>query len=412
MSSDPSVPVPMDSDLQAAEGAAERAKPAAGGEAGGAAVGGEKPAERVEGSVAEGAGEGEKAEGDAAGGEGEATESGAAGGEGAAPAALVEPPVDAAVLSSLTDMGFARNRAVRALHAQGRSATLDAALTWLEEHAEDADVDEPLLVDPSTIAAPLSAEEARERAAELARRARERREAEEKKLERERERNRIRAGKELSQAARGEEESRLRRNIEARRLEREEEARARAKIKAKLEEDRRERRRRLGLPEELTEEEKLREAEKKAEKERARARGSLAAAVEADASTAAAPPPSLVDSIRDALVAIKKDALATGRDDAAIALCFATLRKLCANPLARPDEDKVRHVRVGPATPLGKRLLDGSVAVLELAGWRKAQGEGDEIALSLPREPEVAPKLTAAVGVVDAAATNPFFGVL
>lgn len=419
MPSDPSAPVPMDADRPSAEQAAgeapaARAEPAIGEATGAASAAGaasatseasatNKASTTNEASATNGASEAAK-EGD---------EKPASGEESSASPELIEPPVDASVLSSLADMGFGRNRSVRALHAQGRSATLDAALTWLEEHGEDAGVDEPLLVDPSSIQAPLSAEEARERAAELSRRARERRELEEKALERERERNRIRAGKELSAAARGEQESRLRRNIEARRLEKEEEARARAAIKAKLDEDRRERRRRLGLPEELTEEEKRRDAEKKAEKERARFQAGLDGALEATASAApAVPPPSLVDGIRDALVSVKKNALAKGSDDAAVALCFATLRKLCANPLARPDEDKVRRVRIGPATPLGKRLLDGSVAVLELAGWEKGAANGDEVALSLPKTADVTPKLQAAVGVVDAAASNPFFGVL
>lgn len=46
-------------------------------------------------------------------------------------------------------------------------------------------------------------------------------------------------------------------NVQHRKREKEEEARAREELRKKLEEDRKERRRRLGLPEELTEEEKV-----------------------------------------------------------------------------------------------------------------------------------------------------------
>ena len=45
----------------------------------------------------------------------------------------------------MLEMGFARNRAVRALHFSGND-TLEVAIAWLDEHATYADVDDPLLL--------------------------------------------------------------------------------------------------------------------------------------------------------------------------------------------------------------------------------------------------------------------------
>jgi uncharacterized UBP type Zn finger protein len=49
------------------------------------------------------------------------------------------------LLQELLAMGFGEARAARALHFSGNSA-LDGAISWLEEHEGDADLDEPLLV--------------------------------------------------------------------------------------------------------------------------------------------------------------------------------------------------------------------------------------------------------------------------
>lgn len=132
---------------------------------------------------------------------------------------------------------------------------------------------------------------------------------EEAELEKLREKERIRSGKELLEAKRKEDDLKLKRNLELRRIEKEEEQRARDRIRVKLgmlyrqpmmvicrahttgrlsmavvcctqyelamvsalvcdcaDEDRRARRRKLGLPEELTEDEKAQEAATAAKK--------------------------------------------------------------------------------------------------------------------------------------------------
>ncbi len=60
-----------------------------------------------------------------------------------------EPPVDAQALQQLTEMGFPRNRCVRALFSTGKTTgtfDLSTALEWLAAHEEDADIDEPLML--------------------------------------------------------------------------------------------------------------------------------------------------------------------------------------------------------------------------------------------------------------------------
>ena len=56
----------------------------------------------------------------------------------------VPPEVDANLHTQLVEMGFPEHRATRGLHFAGGS--LDGAVDWLSKHADDADIDEPLLV--------------------------------------------------------------------------------------------------------------------------------------------------------------------------------------------------------------------------------------------------------------------------
>lgn len=104
----------------------------------------------------------------------------------------------------------------------------------------------------------MSPEEAKARAEELMKKAREKRALEDKEKAAEAERERIRRNKELLEAKRKEEDQERMRNIMFRQREKEELERAKEEMRRKLEYDRKERRKALGLPEELTEEEKVR----------------------------------------------------------------------------------------------------------------------------------------------------------
>ncbi|EIE21636.1 hypothetical protein COCSUDRAFT_30128 [Coccomyxa subellipsoidea C-169] len=311
---------------------------------------------------------------------------------------LVEPTVNADLLQQLQDMGFPKNRSVRALHSTGTD-NIEQAVSWIVEHEEDADLDTPLLIpqkDNKEDKPKLSPEEAKKQAEEVLRKAREKREREDRELEKVREAEARRATKELMAAQRQEEELRLKRNIEDRAREKAEEARAREKIRVKLEEDRRERRRKLGLPEELSEEEKAAEAAKKAEA--AKAKVSRALPVK---------PIALITQLRDVLVGMKK---AYANEDERVKACWATLLKYCGNIVRDPNEEKFRKIRLSNAafqTRVGS--VEGSLRFLELLGFDKDAG-GEFIVM--PRDKVSVETLNAAGGELNNALTNPFFGAL
>lgn len=306
----------------------------------------------------------------------------------------VEPEVSEDFVKEMQEMGFGRNRCVRALYATD-NASLEAAVNWVAEHDEDANIDEPLLV-PKSKARKLTPEEAKAKAAELLRVAKVKREAAERELERVREKERIRMGKELAAAARLEEDMKLKRMVEARQREKEEEARAREKIRIKLEEDRKARRRRLGLPEELTEEEKEAERQKAAEK----------AAREA-ARKLPVKPVSVAEKLRPILVDIKKRY--PGQDER-VSTCYTTILKLVGNVAKAPGEEKFRKVKLtNPAIQAKVASLEGSVPFLEAVGFA-LQPSGEM--LELPEDKVDLAVLNAAGAELHNALTNPFFGKL
>ena len=294
----------------------------------------------------------------------------------------VEPEVDAALVTELQSMGFSRNKAVRALHFTGTDS-VEQAVNWIVEHEKDAEIDDPLTVPLSKARkkTPLSKEEARKKAEELRRSMALKKEKEEKELERLREQERVRSGKELLKAKRAEEELQLKRNLEQRRIEKEEAKRAKAKILAKLEEDRIERRRKLGLPDELTEEEK--------------AKAGLIVK-----------PVQKVDQLRKLLVDIKKNAA----DETQSATCFKTLLLYLGNIAKAPEEEKFRVINMNNAA-FQKRVdaVKGGRAFLETFGFEADEAAGT---LTLPRD-KVDQVLTQMTGAeINGALTNPFFGVL
>ena len=176
---------------------------------------------------------------------------------------MVPPSVTASFLKEMIEMGFGEPRCTRALHFTD-NASVEAAVQWLVEHGNDADIDEPLLVPKSK--PKLTPEEAKRRADELLRKGKEKREREEKELEKLREKERIRFGKEMAAARKLEEEEEIKRNLKERMRQKKADAIAKDKIKQKLEEDRIARRLERGLPAEYTEEE-LKEIEERRKKE-------------------------------------------------------------------------------------------------------------------------------------------------
>lgn len=174
-----------------------------------------------------------------------ASEATASGGEASssAAAAAVETQndarlrVDERLLNQLQEMGFPTVRAEKSLILTGNKG-LESAMEWCFEHADDADIDEPLVIVDGGGVGSLSAEERKKRGEEALRKARARREEMDKAEAVEREKNRVRSGKEITEAKREHEEQQRKRAIEQKRQEKREALLAKKRIKDLVEADR------------------------------------------------------------------------------------------------------------------------------------------------------------------------------
>ncbi|CAG9463023.1 unnamed protein product [Pedinophyceae sp. YPF-701] len=309
---------------------------------------------------------------------------------------LVTPPVDAETLAALKDMGFTDNRAVRALYFSGNS-TLEGALNWLEEHAEDADIDDDLKIPKSEAEASskkgvkLTKEELEDRI----RRAREFRKEQDKKAELESEKLRLKMAKELAAARRIEEEKELERARMQREREKQEEREAREAMRRKLEADKRDRLRQQGLSEEEIEK-RLAAAAQPAEEPKGPVKRM---GVETK-------PISALTAMRDALVALKRKHGDEG-DKAKVA--FTTLMTYVRNIAGNPAEEKFRRIRLANAAFQSRvAACEGGRAFLEHLGF----AESDDGYLVLPQESATTARLRGAFDVLEEALTSPFFGAL
>ncbi|GER28780.1 ubiquitin-associated domain-containing family protein [Striga asiatica] len=307
---------------------------------------------------------------------------------------MVVPEVSQQLLAELEEMGFSKERAIRALHFSGNSSLEDAA-NWIVEHDNDPDIDKMLLVpvsskQPQAPKPSLTPEELKLKQQELRERARKKKEEEEKRMEREREKERIRVGRELLEAKRIEEENERKRILALRKAEKEEERRAREKIRQKLEEDKAERRRKLGLP-----------------VEESSAAKSSAPVVEEKKSFLPVRPATKAEQMRECLRTLKQN---HKDDDAKVKMAFNTLLTFAKNVATNPNEEKFRKIRITNANfqeRVGK--LKGGIEFLELCGFEKMEG-GEFLYLS--REKVDIAVLHSAGSELNSAINNPFFGVL
>eukprot|EP00250_Pteridium_aquilinum_P034174 c7186_g1_i1 orf=303-1526(-) len=304
---------------------------------------------------------------------------------------LVAPEVNKQMLEELESMGFPQARAIRALHFSG-SASVEAAINWVVEHENDADIDEVPMV-PASENVPqhhYTPEEAKAKMLELREKARKKKEDEERRMEREREKERIRIGKELLEAKRIEEDNERKRLILLRKAEKDEEQRAREKIRQKLEEDKAERRRKLGLPPE----------------EPSKAQPSHPVAEEKK-SYLPVRPASKAEQMRECLRSLKQN---HKEDDARVKKAFQTLLTYIGNIVRCPDEEKFRKIRISNPT-FQERVgsLKGGIQFLEICGFQK---EGSDEFLTLPRDKVDIAILNSAGSELNSAIVNPFFGVL
>ncbi|XWS31266.1 hypothetical protein CRYUN_Cryun23aG0062800 [Craigia yunnanensis] len=296
------------------------------------------------------------------------------------------------LLGELESLGFPRARAVLALHHSG-NITVEAAVNWLIDHENDAEIDQmPLVAINVDIESPQPSditEAIRIKEQELRDRVRKNKQEEEKKHEREREKERIRAGKELLEAKRIAEENERQRLLAWRKAEKEEEKRAREKVLRKLEVDKLERKRALGLPLES-------QAVKPSVSVTQEKKNSLPVKSVKKA-----------DRMREFLRSLKH----TYRDDSAtVKRAFQTLLIYVGNVARTPDEEKFRKIRFSnPKFQERVGSLKGGIEFLELCGFERSEGNDF---LVFPRDKVDIELLNSAGSLLKSAITNPFFGLL
>lgn len=308
---------------------------------------------------------------------------------------MVAPEVNQVLLEQMVEMGFPKNRAVRALFFTSADV-VDQAITWLTENEDDPELDDELLVKKKK---QMNPEEMKEHLEGLRIAAKARREKEEKELEVHKEKERVRVGREMMAAKRIEDDNARKRLIDERKREKAEEKLARDKIRVKLDEDKRARRRKLGLPEEPTEEELQKKKEREEQKalEKAQAQGmSIRNVVK---------PVGQLEVLRRRLVEMKQ-----GGDEEAFKGACGLLLKYLGNIARAPQEEKFRNIRLSNATFVSKvASVEGAVGFLEGCGFDV--DEAGEF-LAMKSENVDLELLNGAGAAINSAMTNPFFGVL
>lgn len=158
--------------------------------------------------------------------------------------------VDPVLLRAMVDeMGFPKIRAEKSLILTGNKS-IERAVEWCFEHADDTDIDEPLeVVTKEGDSKPkLSPEEAKKKADELSARVRAKRQAEEQKEALDREKNRLKSGKEITQAKLKLEEEARKRAVAEKKQEKLEAMRERQRVRDMLEADKQRRREKFNMP--------------------------------------------------------------------------------------------------------------------------------------------------------------------
>lgn len=182
-----------------------------------------------------------------------------------APAAEPQPMhISKEVMDQLMEMGFTQPRAEKAL-VRTSNGGLEAAVGWLADHSEDADIDAPLDVLPlllpqaqideaaaaRSINSQLTPEEKQAKLQAAVEAAQRKREEQEKEEEKAREKRRRESGKQMVKTKAELEEAQRKRDAEARRKEKQDDLRHRAYLREQLERDKAERRAKreaAGLP--------------------------------------------------------------------------------------------------------------------------------------------------------------------
>lgn len=301
------------------------------------------------------------------------------------------PIVNEMVLQQLMQMGFGRNRAIRALYFGGPNVS--SAVSWVCDHKDDANIDEKLLIRRRK---QLTREEFMQQAEENRRRT----ELHYKNAENTACKTpgmEIASSRKETQTAKQRERELARKKwLEEKKKERLEEQHARERVRMQLEEDKRRRRRKQGLPEELTDREKAALEEKRRQRE-----------AEEAAETEAAKfvePIGTLSELRNILVDMKR---ALRNETVFKAACNALLKYL-GNVARCPDDGRFRRIRLDNAVfQRSVATVPGGTHFLELCGF-KMDWWGQS--LIMPRH-AVNQDLLNGVGLIlHSGINNPFFG--
>eukprot|EP00301_Raphidiophrys_heterophryoidea_P026362 c9083_g1_i3.p1 GENE.c9083_g1_i3~~c9083_g1_i3.p1 ORF type:complete len:431 (+),score=105.84 c9083_g1_i3:62-1354(+) len=310
---------------------------------------------------------------------------------------MVPPFIDEERLKELCDMGFSVNRSTRALFYTNQQ-DVAAAVEWLSLHADDMDVDEPLLV-PTSEAGPkkeLTAEEKSALIESLRQKNKDKRERDDKEEMLKRERERINAGKQIAEAKRTADELQLKRDIEARKREKLEDEKAKARMREVLRQEREDRLRAAGkwTPEAAEELQKQFHPDKPKHTETASSQPLPSVVTK-----------SLQNKLHEAVVHVKKN-----NEDAIFKTAVSTLQTYITNIHQNPNEEKFRKIKISNKAYLSRVApANGGARVLELAGF-ELQHLDDGDALVLPRDRVDPELLAAAAKFCHDSLNNPFFG--
>jgi len=150
----------------------------------------------------------------------------------------IKEKVNQDLVKQIVEMGFSELRAEKALYKTD-NAGLEHAVNWLSDHAEDADIDLPLLkpAPPPPEKPKMSKEEAEARAMELQKKLRAKKAEEEKLSDKEKERMRVESTKMMVEANEKLKEEERARAIEQMKREKEEHERHKAELKEQLRRD-------------------------------------------------------------------------------------------------------------------------------------------------------------------------------
>mmetsp|Transcript_37482 Transcript_37482/g.84508 ORF Transcript_37482/g.84508 Transcript_37482/m.84508 type:complete len:480 (-) Transcript_37482:75-1514(-) len=252
----------------------------------------------------------------------------------------IKEKVNQDLKSQIMEMGFSELRAEKALFKTD-NAGLEHAVNWLSDHAEDADIDLPLLKPPPPPPEKpkMSKEEAEAKAQELQKKLRQKKAEEEKLSDKEKERMRIESTKMMVEANEKLKEEERARAFEQMRREKEESDRHRAALKEQLRRDYIDRFGKEPPPEEEEKEKSIKEKSSK-------------------------------DQVAHFLGRLKKQYKDTDKEG--LKTCLSTLRIYSKNLQDNPQEPKFKKLKLeNKAFQTRIMPYDGAMDFLEAIGFDK-----------------------------------------